>query len=61
FLLAGQAGLMVREIIVIQMLNGWYWEVCAANLAMWIVITLIVRQVWLFSRVRNKSPRAVDQ
>eukprot|EP00434_Breviolum_minutum_P033393 symbB.v1.2.029546.t1/scaffold3246.1/size60379/2 len=57
FHLAGQAGFIVREIFVIQTLDGWYWEVCAANLAMW----MVARQIWQFSKVRAQSPKAVDQ
>lgn len=51
----------VREIFVIQTLNGWYWEVCAANGAMWITLLLTSRQIWNFSRVCPRQPRAVDQ
>lgn len=61
FNLAGQAGFIVREIFVIQTLDGWYWEVCAANIAMWMVLLLTARQIWQFSKVREKSPKAVDQ
>ena len=30
FEVSGIANSEVREIIVIQMLNGWYWEACCA-------------------------------
>ncbi|CAJ1394087.1 unnamed protein product [Effrenium voratum] len=61
FHLAGQAGFIVREMFVIQMLDGWYWEVCAANIAMWMVVVFTARQIWQFAKVRAQSPKAVDQ
>ncbi|CAK8998613.1 unnamed protein product [Durusdinium trenchii] len=61
FHLAGQAGFIIREIFVIETLDGWYWEVCAANIAMWMVVLLTARQIWQFSKVRERSPKAVDQ
>ena len=30
FEVSGIANSEIREIIVIQMLNGWYWEACCA-------------------------------
>lgn len=62
FLIVGQVGFMVREFIVICRHNGWgKKEVFVSHISIWAVIGLTVRQVWLFSYVRNKSHTAVDQ
>lgn len=61
FHLSCQVGLMCREVMVISMLDGWYLEVITANVAMWLVIMLTARQVWLFSHVRHQAPKAIDQ
>eukprot|EP00429_Kryptoperidinium_foliaceum_P009357 CAMPEP_0176006266 /NCGR_PEP_ID=MMETSP0120_2-20121206/2633_1 /TAXON_ID=160619 /ORGANISM="Kryptoperidinium foliaceum, Strain CCMP 1326" /LENGTH=464 /DNA_ID=CAMNT_0017338999 /DNA_START=59 /DNA_END=1452 /DNA_ORIENTATION=- len=61
FLLAGQVGFMVREYMVVTMLNGWYIDVVVAHIATWLVIALTAKQVWAFSYVRHKALKAVDQ
>lgn len=61
FLLAGQVGFMVREAMVVSMLDGWYIDVLMANIAIWVVIILTAKQVWQFSYYRQEAKKAIDQ
>merc|ERR1719359_1220987 len=52
---------MIREFAVISILDGWYMEVVIANVAVWLVLVLVVWEVWQFSTIRPLAPRTVDQ